>query len=309
MSVRDQRIADVPSRRCRRRFVEDLQRPLESNATENYDERVHNRVARSMRQGEDCDGFRRSNLSHVERAYFSPVTFNEKLVDEDPWLPDKGFPYSNNKSHSGSFYPLSEKNRFWEAGLSGHHEESDLLCSTKCSYGRYEKDTRDEFSSENRASFQPFCSRKQSFNISCFPKASSGESWLGVHHDFEPHIHSSNSFEVADFFGETESAASIQDFSAQGSVTEEGAEKPKTQPPAPEKIIQVPTDSNNINPESRTAGDASSKDSGGLFGTAKNPIPHDAMAYSSDEDVTETSIAMKIHDESDKEVIAEEYVS
>lgn len=306
MSVKGQGIAGAPSRRCRRRSVEDLQRPLKSVATENYDETVQNRVARSMIQGEDCDGFRRSNLSHLKHAYFSPATFNKKLVDEDPWLPDKGFPHSNDKSHSGSFYPLSEKNRLWEGDVFGHQEESDLLHTTKCSFGRYEKDTMDEFSSENRAFCQPFCSRKQSFSTSCSPKGGSGESWLGVHHDFDLHVQSSNSFEDADFFGEMESAAPVQDLSAQGSVTEEGAEKLKMQPPAPEKIIQVPTDNNNMTPESRTAEDANSKDCGISFSTRRKTMPQHTMAYSSDEDVTETSFLTKIHYESCEEVIAEE---
>lgn len=276
MSVGSARTADMPSARQRLRYGKDLNMLSKSNEKEDYEGGMWNTMPPTLRRGQKYKLSRkhtRSGSSHLKSAVSLQAAVNEY---DGYCLFEEESPLHKMNSHSGSFFsPFEENQHMRRQGSFGPNTKANFHRS-KCSFESSEKDTFHEFSSENFAFHQPFCS-KQSCNNSFIAKTDYGENSPGAC-DFEIHVPSSNSSEV---FGDTESAFSAPELSAQGSVTEEGGDTTKNQPPCPEKLIQVSTEYKYTAPESRLpTREASSKD----YDRSEDGLSQEVIAHASETD-------------------------
>ncbi|KMT05570.1 hypothetical protein BVRB_7g168140 isoform C [Beta vulgaris subsp. vulgaris] len=275
-AVGSARTADMPSARQRLRYGKDLNMLSKSNEKEDYEGGMWNTMPPTLRRGQKYKSSRkhtRSGSSHLKSAVSSQAAVNEY---DGYCLFEEESPLHKMNSHSGSFFsPFEENQHMRIQGSFGPNTKANFHRS-KCSFESSEKDTFREFSSENFAFHQPFCS-KQSCNNSFIAKTDYGENSPGAC-DFEIHVPSSNSSEV---FGDTESAFSAPESSAQGSVTEEGGDTTKNQPPCPEKLIQVSTEYKYTAPESRLpTREASSKD----YDRSEDGLSQEVIAHASETD-------------------------
>lgn len=244
------------------------------NAKEDYDEGMWNVRGTTLRQGEECilsDKHMRSGSSRSKSAFFAQAPVDEY---EGCCMFEEELPLPKMSSLPGSFLAPFEKKQCWREDPTSLYTEADCHRS-KSSFEGFEKDTPNEFSSENLLFQQPFFS-KQSCYTSSILKSVYGESLLGAS-DFEVHVQSSNSSKS---FGDIESAFPAPELSAQESVTEEGGDRSKSQPSFPEKLIQVSTESKNTTPESRLpTQETTLKDYSGSYNVTNNGISKEVTAH------------------------------